>query len=189
MPDRIRELFLVTNVKKGLPALRGAFSLRRGVIFMGKKSWSDYPVFPTPPEGGEKHNPEGHRWVEVPQTGWHALAIWLIGPEHVNRCLDLRPPEPVEVVCEEHGQRTTWWEERTCGDRSAVESGIHEYLTGARVPSQPCGYRWFVELPEGVESEDRLFSRFTEHLSKHPVDLMPVQERDVMREVADIMYK
>lgn len=149
---------------------------------MSERSWAQFPVVPNPP--GEAA--AGHQrplFAEIPQSGWHALVTWAIGPDHIVRCLDLRPPEPVKVICEQNGQRSVRWEERTCGDRSAVESGIDHDLTAARVPSQPCGYRWFVELPDGIADLDRLSSRFVS-----PRAMTPVQEREFMEEVATTLF-
>lgn len=155
---------------------------------MGRRSWSEYPVVAVAPEEGEAPDPGGRRWTEVKESGWHALLVWLVGPAHVIRCLDLRPPELVRVVGDVDGQRTSRWEEPTYGDRSYVESEIHEYLADAGVASQPWGYRWFVELPDGVEDGDRVFSRFRRRLARYPPNLTPAQERDVMEEVARTLY-
>ncbi|MEU0489926.1 DUF5956 family protein [Nocardiopsis sp. NPDC006139] len=155
---------------------------------MSKRSWSEYPILPAPPGEATTGEIGQRRFAEIPQSEWHSLFTWAIGPDHIVRCLDLRPPEPVKVVCEQDGQRIVRWEERTYGDRSVVESGIDHYLTAARVPSQPCGYRWFVELPDGIADLDHLSSRFTSHRAKTPVNLMPLQERELMEEVAATLY-
>ncbi|MFV2198867.1 DUF5956 family protein [Nocardiopsis sp. LOL_012] len=157
---------------------------------MSKESWSAYMIVEAPPEEACEVSASDHRrFAEVPVSGWHALVLWAIGPAHVIRCLDQRVPEPIRVVCETDGQRSVRVEERTCGDRSAVESEIHEYLMNARVPSQPCGYRWFVEIPSGMNDCDDLLDRFSSSLSEYRGQLMPVEERKVMVTVADLLYR
>ncbi|WP_369797720.1 DUF5956 family protein [Nocardiopsis sp. CNT312] len=157
---------------------------------MSKKSWSAYLITEAPPEEGcEVSASDRRRFAEVPVSGWHALVLWAIGPAHVIRCLDQRVPEPIRVVCESGGQRTVRLEERTCGDRSAVESEIHDYLMNARVPSQPCGYRWFVEIPGGISDCDDLFGRFSSSLSEYRDQLMPVEEFEVMVAIANLLYQ
>ncbi|GAB3206151.1 DUF5956 family protein [Marinactinospora thermotolerans] len=155
---------------------------------MEARSWSAYPIVPEPPIGTGAGEDRERRFAEVPESGWHALVTWAIGPDHVVRCLDLRPPEPVRVVYGRKGRRTVQVEERTRGDRSAVDAQIHDYLTDARVPSQPCGYRWFVELPDGVDDGDQLFGRFRAGLLDIPAGHRPSRERDAMIAAAEALY-
>jgi hypothetical protein len=153
---------------------------------MHERSWSAVPIVAEPPT--ETGTGDGRRFIEVPESGWHALLAWAVGPEHMLRCLDLRPPAPVRVICESGGRRTVRFEERTRGDRSAVDTQIHDYLTDARVPSQPCGYRWFIELPDDIDDADRFFARFGSAMKNLPSDPRPRRERDAMIAVAEILY-
>jgi len=153
---------------------------------MEERSWSAVPIVAQPPT--ETGTGDGRRFFEVPESGWHTLFAWAVGPEHMVRSLDLRPPEPVRVVCESGGKRTIRIEERTRGDRASVDGMIHDALTNARVPSQPCGFRWFIELPDGVDDADRFFGLFGPALQNLPRDRHPRRERDAMIEVARTLY-
>ncbi|MFD6096054.1 DUF5956 family protein [Nocardiopsis flavescens] len=153
---------------------------------MRERSWSAVPVVTEPPTGGP--GGDGRRFFEVPESGWHTLVAWAVAPGHLVRCLDLRPPEPVRVVRERRGERTFHVEERTRGDRSAVDGAIHDHLTCARVPSQPCGYRWFIALPEGVDDADRFFGLFGTASREAAREADPRRERDAMIAVADSLY-
>ncbi|MES0837567.1 DUF5956 family protein [Nocardiopsis tropica] len=153
---------------------------------MHERSWSAVPIVAEPPT--DSGTGDGRRFFEVPESGWHTLFAWAVGPEHMVRCLDVRPPEPVHVVYESKGERTVRVEERTRGDRSAVDGGIHDYLTDARVPSQPCGYRWFIELPDGIDDADQFFALFGPALMDLPPGPRPRREREAMIAVAKTLY-
>ncbi|NKY99956.1 DUF5956 family protein [Nocardiopsis alborubida] len=156
------------------------------------RSWSEYPVLPRPPheaDTGEHPELRGRRFVEVPETGWHALVAWAVGPEHAVRCPEPRTPSPVHVTCESGGRRVRRWEERTRTDRAGVDSGIDDFLAEAGVPHQPCGYRWFAELPEGIRDGDRLFGAFSSHLASVGSDEQdPPGMRGAMRNLSRRLY-
>ena len=153
---------------------------------MHERSWSAVPIIDEPPT--ETETGGGRRFFEVPESGWHALFAWAAGPGHMVRCLDVRPPAPINVVYESGGQRTVRVEERTRGDRAKVDADIHDYLTDAQVPSQPCGYRWFIELPDGIDGADQFFARFGPALNNLPPGPRPRREREAMIAVANTLY-
>ncbi|WDZ91858.1 DUF5956 family protein [Nocardiopsis sp. HUAS JQ3] len=156
------------------------------------RSWSEYPVLPLPPheaDTGEHPELRGRRFVEVPESGWHALVAWAIGPEHAVRCPERRTPSPVHVTCESRGRRVQRWEERTRTDRAGVDRDIDDFLTEAGAPHQPCGYRWFAELPEGFRDGDHLFGSFSSHLASVGSDERdPPRMRGAMRNLARRLY-
>ncbi|PDP85192.1 hypothetical protein CQJ94_24280 [Glycomyces fuscus] len=159
---------------------------------MSGRSWSEYPVLPRPPheaDTGEHPELRGRAFAEVPESGWHALVAWAVGPEHAVRCPEPREPPPVHVTCETGGRSFQRWEERTRTDRATVDSGIDDFLTDAGVPHQPCGYRWFAELPEGIRDGDRLFGWFSSHLASTLADEQdPPRTRRAMRRLARRLY-
>ncbi|MFE6386085.1 DUF5956 family protein [Nocardiopsis dassonvillei] len=156
------------------------------------RTWSEYPVLPLPPheaDTGEHPELRGRRFVEVPESGWHALVAWAVGPEHAVRCPERHPPSPVHVTCENRGRRVQRWEERTRTDRAGVDRGIDDFLTEAGAPHQPCGYRWFAELPEGIRDGDHLFGSFSSHLASVGSDEQdPPGMRRSMRNLARRLY-
>lgn len=148
--------------------------------------WDTVAVLPEEAlTGSTPHTPAV---VEVPDSGWGALVAWVAGPRLLRRCPDQieRHEVPLSHVAGGDVARVT--RQRNSVDQNDIDDGIDDYLTDAGVPPRPRGYRWFLQLPTGID-ETQFWSQLNARLDQHPslptypADLMPA-----LRTVIEQMY-
>lgn len=98
--------------------------------------WSQVPIV---------WNPE--RYVQLPYTGWFLMLAWAAGPEKTAR----RPGTLQEAVASE--------DELGVDAEVDIQAMTDQYLKDAGIPPVPPGFVWFLALPEGIDTQEELWSR------------------------------
>lgn len=118
--------------------------------------WTAVAPIDLPPKDPNRSEPvhvAGSGYVELPESGYGALLAWAAGLRRVRRAAD-RLNHQTRVTVVTGGDTTTYTRAHSTDEQDDVDNDIDSYLRDAGIPPRPPGYRWFVELPQGVTPDD-----------------------------------
>ncbi|WP_130345590.1 DUF5956 family protein [Herbihabitans rhizosphaerae] len=87
----------------------------------------------------------GKRYIELPDNSYQLLFAWFAGPRHACRTVD-------DSVHAAMVTMTRFRERRE--DLRLVDDIVNSSLSRHGLPPRPCGYVWYVELPDKLTPDD-----------------------------------
>ncbi len=116
---------------------------------------------------------DGVRYGELSANGFGGLIAWAAGLHRVRRIADeLSHQTRVEIIA--NGGTSSYVRPRSLQEQREVDDDIDEYLHFAGIPPRPRGFRWFVEIPEGLTPDD-LWGTINREVSDsaiHPAEIL-----------------